>query len=41
MLETGGDGRFSATSFGAVLIWSLGVNNIAGDVVDANNNTLF
>lgn len=42
MLETGGDEGFNATSFEAVLIRSLCVNKIVGNVVvDTSNNILF
>lgn len=41
VLETGGDGGFSATPLEEVLTWSPRVNKIAGDVVvDPSNNVL-
>ncbi len=40
VLETGGDRGFSAAPFEAVLIWSLRVNKIAGDVVVDNSNNI-
>lgn len=40
-LPTAGDRRFSATSLEAVLIWSVRINKIAGDVVVDDRNNIF